>query len=89
MEIHPSIRNLKMVIYIIIHRPTGFCYVGQTSHKLKKRIAQHLRGNKQFVDKIIRGEGADKFEVGILDMCTSLAELRVREHYWIVYFNCK
>ena len=89
MEIHPSIRDLRMVIYIIIHRLTGFCYVGQTSHKLKKRIAQHLRGKKQFVDKIIRAEGEDKFEVGILDICTSLAQLREREHYWIVYFNCK
>lgn len=59
MEIHPSIRDLRMVIYIIIHRLTGFCYVGQTSHKLKKRIAQHLRGKKQFVDKIIRAEGED------------------------------
>lgn len=89
MEIHSSLRDLKMVIYIIIHRPTGFCYVGQTSHKLKKRIVQHLRGKKQFVDKIIRIEGRDKFEVGVLDVCTSLAQLREREHHWIVYFNCK
>ena len=85
MEIHSSLRDLKMVIYIIIHRPTGFCYVGQTSHKLKKRIVQHLRGKKQFVDKIIRIEGRDKFEVGVLDVCTSLAQLREREHHWIVY----
>lgn len=56
VEIHSSICNLKMVIYIIIHRPTDFCYIGQTSHKLKKRIVQHLRGKKQFVDKIIRIE---------------------------------
>ena len=89
MEIHSSICNLKIVIYIIIHRPTVFCYVGQTSHKLKKRIVQPLRGKKQFVEKIIRIEGRDKFEFGILDICTSLEQLREREHYWIVYFKCR
>ncbi len=60
MEIHPSIRNLSMVIYIIIHRPTDFCYVGQTMQKLCARITQHLHAKSQFVDKIIRIEGKDK-----------------------------
>ena len=89
MKIHPAIANLRMVIYIIIHRPTGYCYVGQTIQRLKNRIRQHCRDRKQFVDKIIHGEGSEKFEVGILDVCTSIAELNERERYWISYFNCK
>lgn len=88
MKIHLSISNLKMVIYIIIHRKTGYCYVGQTIRRLKDRIRQHCRSKKQFVDKIIRLEGRDAFEVGILDVCNSTKELIQRERYWIKYFNC-
>lgn len=88
MKIHSSIANLRMVIYVIIHRKMGCCYVGQTIRRLKDRICQHLRGKKQFVDKIIRLEGRDAFEVGILDVCHSIKELSQRERYWIKYFNC-
>lgn len=88
MKIHPAIANLRMVVYIIIHRKTGCCYVGQTIRRLKDRISQHLRGKKQFVDKIIRLEGHDAFEVGILDICSSVEELDARERYWTRYFNC-
>ncbi len=88
MKIHSSIANLKMVIYVIIHRKTGCCYVGQTIRRLKDRIRQHCRSKKQFVDKIIRLEGRDAFEVGVLDICTSVKELDAREKYWTKYFNC-
>ena len=77
-----------MVVYIIIHRKTGCCYVGQTIRRLKDRIRQHCRGRKQFIDKIIRLEGREAFEVGVLDICDSVKELSQRERYWIKYFNC-
>ena len=89
MEIHSSIANLTNVIYIIIHRKTGCCYVGQTAQKLKMRISEHLNGDKQFIDRVIRIEGKNNFEVGILDICNSPSALNERERYWIGYFKCK
>ena len=89
MRIHSSIADLTNVIYIIIHRKTGCCYVGQTIQKLKLRISQHLRDNRQFIDQIIRIEGKENFEIGILDICNSPTALNERERYWISYFNCK
>ena len=48
MKIHPSIADCTMAIYIVIHRATGCCYVGQTAQKIKARLYQHSIGKSQF-----------------------------------------
>ena len=88
IAIHPSIANRSNVIYIIIHRKTGCVYIGQTQQRLKSRILQHCNQHDQFIDRIIRAEGTDAFEVGVLDFCNSTNELNEREQFWIRYFNC-
>ena len=61
------------IIYLIKNKANGKCYVGQTTQKLKTRIAKHVNaannGSTQLIHKAMRKYGIDSFDITILENC--------------------
>ena len=71
-------------IYLIRHKLTGMCYVGQSVN-----IAQRMRwhsygytGNHRYIDLAIKKHGYDAFHYEILELCEE-DNLNQREIHWI------
>ena len=75
------------VIYLLINTITGKMYVGQTTN-LKKRIAEHKRGD-QYVDRAIRKYGWKNFRCFVIKNCASKAEMDTWEKFFIILLNTK
>ncbi len=84
-----DIMKKKMVIYLLTDTTNGMRYVGKTMHKLCKRIGEHRRGKKHYVDRAINSHGWENFTVEILDECETPDELSEREQYRIATLNTK
>lgn len=77
-------------IYAIYNKETGKYYVGQTIHDLNKRWKEHLYEARRMNDvplyKSLRKYGADKFNIRVVEECSSDI-LDERETYWINEYN--
>jgi group I intron endonuclease len=77
-------------IYTIYNKQTGRYYVGQTIHELNKRWKEHLyearRMNPAPLYKSLRKYGADKFNIRVIEECSSNI-LDERETYWISQYD--
>lgn len=76
-----------MVIYVIINKINGKCYVGQTTRTLEQRIAEHKSSKDTCIGKAIQKYGRENFEVKVLEECNSIEELNEREIFWIAEYN--
>lgn len=78
------------IIYAIYNKETGKYYVGQTINELNKRWKEHLyearRMNPSPLYKSLRKYGADKFNIRVIEECSSDI-LDERETYWISEYN--
>ena len=85
--------RLKMIIYKILNKINGKCYVGRTTEKLDRRIYRHILGaskqSKYPLQRAIRKYGIHSFEVSIIDIADSKEVLGEKEIYWISYLNTK
>lgn len=70
------------IVYLIECRASGKSYVGQTTQRLSKRIAQH-RVSQFPLGHAMRKYGNDSFLVTVLDRCSSRAGLDAAERAWI------
>lgn len=77
-----------MIIYLIRNKINGKSYVGQTIRSVKQRWAEHVKSAQRSVSRCglqaaIRKYGHDKFDVSILQECSSLDELSDAERSWV------
>ena len=84
-----DIMKKSMVIYLLTDTTNGKQYVGKTMHKLHKRMGEHRRGTKHYVDRAIQKHGWENFTIEILEECATSEELSEREQYWIARLNTK
>jgi len=76
-----------MIIYKILNKVNGKTYIGQTTLKLSKRIAQHIYENKTPIQKAINKYGIESFTISIIDYANSHEILNEKEIYWIKTLN--
>lgn len=72
-------------IYKITNKLNGKSYIGQSIH-CDKRIEEHCRGKKQFIDETIQLEGKENFTFELLEECDK-NQLSEREDYYIAKYN--
>jgi len=79
------------IIYLITCRPTGKCYVGQTTRPLAERWAQHRNPGSGRVNRAlfaaIQKHGAAVFDVREIERVPTVADLDSRELHWSVVHN--
>lgn len=71
-----------MVIYLVENLINGKKYVGMDTHNNPKYL-----GSGTLIIKAIQKYGKENFKKSILEYCSSIEELEVRETWWINYFN--
>ena len=75
-------------VYAIWCAPTNRYYVGVTGQDVYKRIRQHKKGKKQFVDKEIRRIGwENNFDYWVVEENVPSNLITEREQYWVAVFN--
>lgn len=77
-----------MWIYCITSKTTGKKYVGKTKRPISTRWAAHCydafkRGLNTHFARAIRKYGKDDFVIELLELCSDLSQLSMREIYWI------
>lgn len=75
-----------MIIYKITNILNNKIYIGQTTQKFNKRISQHKRDSKHrnsYLYNSIKKYGFDKFEFKILEECSNIEKLNIREIWFI------
>jgi len=73
-----------VLIYIAVNRVNQKAYVGQTTTSFRRRIREHIKGgDRQVFDRAIKKYGRDSFDFGVLQRCSSRAELNEAEREWI------
>lgn len=73
---------MKLVgIYLIRRLSDGMCYVGQ-SVDIIRRLKDHQRLSKEYIDHAIQKHGVDAFVFEILELCDE-SNLNQREIHWI------
>ena len=70
--------------YLVDHR----IYVGQTTRKIRERIAEHKSAKKVPIDKAISKYGWENFVWVVLEECNSREELDEAERRWIERLEC-
>lgn len=72
-----------MIIYKVTNKQNNKFYIGQTRNQLKDRWRDHTgaarRGSLAPIHQAIRKYGVDKFQLEILEKCSSLEEMNKRE----------
>lgn len=82
-------QTLVFVVYVIWCRCTNKFYVGITSRKVEKRISEHIRGKKQFVDREIQRLGWEgNFDWWIVEKNVPSNLINECERQWIQFFDC-
>lgn len=83
-----------MFVYLIWHKPTGKCYVGQTVMTVAERMRSHRskaknakKCNEMAVTAAIRKHGWGEFDYAILEQCNDQDELNDTERYWINHYD--
>ena len=80
-----------MVVYKIQRLEDGKIYIGKTTRKLAIRIREHLNDKRtnSYIDRTLRLQGIEAFDVSIVEECGTSEELNEREVHWIAHLNCK
>lgn len=82
-----------MIVYLIRHKESGKCYVGQTVSSFAQRMAQHryqafTEGRyKTAIASAIKHYGWGEFETSILEVCDSKDGMDAAEIAWIEKLN--
>jgi len=80
----------NMIIYLIRHKESGKCYVGQTIQKLNERIRHHFKKSAKSCPALaaaIRKYGKESFEVLEVAQASCQDELNQLEQYYITHYN--
>lgn len=86
--------DIDFVIYRFKNKVNGKVYIGQTIKPFRKRVIQHMTNSrpttkcrKSYFHNALNKYGFEKFDVSIIERCSSQQELDERERYWIAYYN--
>lgn len=75
-----------MIIYRVLNKVNGKCYIGQTKMPLCERIKAHI--NKQTrIGSVIKESKREDIEIRIIDITETKEEADKAERYWIRYYN--
>ena len=72
----------KMVVYLTTNLINGKRYIGMDSNNNPKYI-----GSGTLILKAIKKYGSDNFRKEILEYCSSVGEMEIKETYWINKYN--
>ncbi len=76
-------------VYVIWCRETNMHYVGVTSRKVEKRIREHNRDKRQFLQKEIQRIGWEgNWDWWTVEEHISSDQISEREQYWVNFFDC-
>ena len=78
-----------MIIYKILNKVNGKIYVGLTTKDLSRRIAEHIKENKSYIQKALNKYGLESFDISVIDHAEFRDTLCEKEKYWIQQFNSK
>jgi len=82
-----------MVIYKIVNKINGKCYVGQTVRDFDYRMYWHIysarTGPTSYIHRAIRKYGIQSFEFCVIDTASSKEILNEKETYWIRHLNSR
>lgn len=84
-----------MIVYLARNSVNGKCYVGLTTRTLVYRRNIHKqtwklgRSPNSKLYKAFTKYGYDVFDWTELDSAQTLEELKAKEKYWILFFDCK
>lgn len=80
-----------MIVYKAVNKINGKIYIGQTSHTLEVRKAQHFKKARSGINthfyNAIRKYGEDAFEFSIVCEAKSKQDLNLLETYYIQKYN--
>jgi group I intron endonuclease len=78
-----------VVIYKITNKINGKAYVGQTVQKPERRWALHCTKNVKIsaIGTAIRKYGKENFDFEVLNVCSSIEEMNIKEQYYIELFS--
>ncbi len=80
---------LNFSVYVIWGVPMNKFYVGVTCQDVYKRIRQHKRGKKQFIDKEINRIGWEgNWDWWTVEEHILGENIDEREKYWVAFFDC-
>jgi group I intron endonuclease len=86
------------VVYALIHKPSGFAYIGCTAGKLSKRLREHrclLNARQHAATKLQEDwlrDGEHAFELVVLEKLpdtASVVDKRASELYWMQHYSLK
>ena len=79
------------IIYKLTNNINGKVYIGLTTRPFNIRMNQHkydaVHNGNYPIHKAINKYGWDNFTKEIIDNASSLEELKLKEQYWIKYYN--
>ena len=82
-----------MIIYKLLNKINGKCYVGQTVRSFDERMYWHIysarTGPTSFIHRALRKYGIQSFECSVIDIADSKEALAEKEIYWIGNLNTK
>lgn len=79
-----------MIIYKVQNKIDGKIYIGQTKHKLKDRMYDHIRiPDCRIFHNALMKYGVENFDISIIDEAKTRREINEKEVHWIKLFNCK
>jgi group I intron endonuclease len=78
-----------MIVYKIENKINGKIYIGQTINLLKNRIIEHIKENKNPIQKALNKYGSESFNITIIDHGNSREDLKEKEIHWISFYNSK
>lgn len=78
-----------MVIYLVKNLITEKLYVGQTKRSLDQRWLEHCRKKSGclLLKYAIQKYGSRNFEIKVLEQCSSIEEMNLKEEYYIKSLN--
>ncbi len=79
-----------MIIYKLLNKINGKCYIGQTIQKLNHRISVHICGKDDNpIQRAIKKYGIQSFECSVIDNADLKDILNEKEIYWINFLKTK
>lgn len=82
-----------MIIYKLLNKIDGRCYIGQTVRSLDERVYWHLysakTGPTSFIHRAIRKYGIQSFDISVIDSADTKETLGEKEVYWVERLNTK
>lgn len=83
-------QTVQFSVYVIWCRVTGKFYVGVTRQKsVYKRIRQHMRGKKRFIDLEIKRIGWENhWDYWVVEKYVPSERISECEQRWIAFFDC-